>query len=202
LGPALRGRTLTFEAPSSLLTAAPQTEAPRVQQSIKRHGRGALRCASGRKNAAVAGAVPLAGLAETGYQVRVNFRFEQFPRTPRTILAYGTPPSCAVRLTPQGTLYLADAEGRQWGPESAPLHRKRWHQIELSCRPGAPGSPMPSALRLDGQPVTTASGNTLLTPAKANLTHLSFGWVEAPGQDRTCYVDDVELVELLGPEEP
>ena len=171
-----------------------------VQSTTKRSGTYAWQGDSGAGNTALNGEWSGGGLTlslGTAYYWRAYFRVSALPSSDVKILRITTAALIlTVKLTSAGKIQLWSGDGAsQIGSDSADtVSTNTWYRLELRTLI-ATGSIDEAELRLDGTSVASATGLALSETA---LSGMQFGWMDAPGANKSIYFDDFALNDTAG----
>lgn len=187
------------EANDDLLERVSRSAGTIFQTTTKRSGDRAWECDSGAGNA-VAVVTPssaISGSLGSWFYYRAYFCFEALPASTVKIMRFLTTGGAALasaRLTSAGKLQLwNDGGSSQLGSDSAATisaDGATWYRVELGVLINSGAVDDSAELRLDGTTVATLSSISIATVAPGNM---SMGWIEAPGANKSVFVDDAAV---------
>jgi len=186
---------------------------PSRDTSVFRSGLASFKCNSGASNSAeflqltgtqVGSGSDLIAISQTTIS-RAYFNFGAAPGSTVQVMTSGSGPTPTLTggqgisacLTSTGKLQLFNnVTGAQIGSDSNAtlvMDGTTWYRIEISITINAGSQINSCELRLDGVTVASATGLTISISG-----FMLFGWLLAPGANKSCWIDDVAVNDASG----
>lgn len=174
------------------------TTAVVIETSVVRSGTASYKCVGGTTATSYVWFGPPTSSPTTPTYARAWIRITAYPTGTIRISGIGTFDAiggvaqtyATLRMTASGNLQLLNQPGTQIGSNSAALQLDTWHLIEHKIFNGGTGAVDTLELYLDGELV-----GSITTDSSVNANYIQFfvGWIDAPGQAATMYIDDVAV---------